>query len=305
MYQFLYCFDQNYVKQAFTSIISILENVDQNINFDIITNLSQDKIHIPTKINNHKYLDSITFHKINMSNVELYNLSEAHVTEATFYRLFLQDYIKDSSLITYLDCDIICLSNPLPALDSVYEMIKKENKIISFSTEIKRSDGYRYFDDLSLKGDKYFNAGVMVFNLKEWTKVNVKEKALNLIPEIKEKAIFWDQDILNIIFDNKYSELPKELNSRSREEEIPNVIFHHFSGKHKPWTIKGFDQKYSHDFHKFYKHIYNKKYFLSTSNFKNGKKQLSNYLSNEFKFNLDNIIFVYYAIKALIKKVLN
>ena len=75
MYQFLYCFDQNYVKQAFTSIISILENVDRNIKFDIITNLSEDKIHIPKKIYNHDFLESISFHKINMSNVELYNLS--------------------------------------------------------------------------------------------------------------------------------------------------------------------------------------------------------------------------------------
>ena len=53
MYQFLYCFDQNYVKQAFTSIISILENVDQNIKFDIITNLSENEIRVPKKIKNH------------------------------------------------------------------------------------------------------------------------------------------------------------------------------------------------------------------------------------------------------------
>ena len=88
MYQFLYCFDQNYVKQAFTSIISILENVDQNIKFDIITNLSKDEIRVPKKIKNHHYLESISFHKINISNIDLYNLSEAHVTEATFIDSF-------------------------------------------------------------------------------------------------------------------------------------------------------------------------------------------------------------------------
>ena len=107
MYQFLYCFDQNYVKQAFTSIISILENVDQNIKFDIITNLSKDEIQVPKKIKNHHYLESISFHEINISNINLYNLSEAHVTEATFYRLFLQDYIMAENFITYLDCDVI------------------------------------------------------------------------------------------------------------------------------------------------------------------------------------------------------
>ena len=59
------------------------------------------------------------------------------------------------------------------------------------------------------------------------------------------------------------------------------------------------------DFHKFYEHIYRKKYFITTSNFKNGKKHLYNYLSNKFKFDLDNITFVYHAIRSLIKKVLN
>lgn len=305
MYQFLYCFDQNYVKQAFTSIISILENVDQNIKFDIITNLSTDEIRVPKKIKNHNYLESISFHKINISNIDLYNLSEAHVTEATFYRLFLQDYIFDKNFITYLDCDVICLSNPLSALDKVYKKMLSDKKHVSFNTEINRGDGYKYFDDLSLKGDKYFNAGVMIFNPTEWRNLNVKGKALSLIPKIREKAIFWDQDILNIIFDNNYFELPDELNSRSREKEMTNLIFHHFSGKYKPWTVKGFDQKHSSDFHQFYKYIYRSRYLITTSNFKNGRKHLGSYLSKKFKFDLKNIIFVYHAIKSLIKKVLN
>ena len=305
MYQFLYCFDQNYVKQAFTSIVSILENVNQKIKFDIITNLPQDKIRIPKKIKNHYFLDNISFHKINISDIELYNLSEAHVTEATFYRLFLQDYIKSENFITYLDCDVICLTNPLPALDKVYKEMLINKNHVSFNTETYRSQGHKFFDDLSLEGNKYFNAGVMIFNPKEWNNLNVKEKALNLIPKIKEKAILWDQDILNIIFDNNYFELPDELNSRSRENEITNITFHHFSGKYKPWTIHGFHQKYSSDFHYFYNQIYTNRYFITTSNIKNDLKHLGSYLHKRFKFNLKNIIFVYYATKSIIRRILN
>ena len=302
MYQFLYCFDQNYVKQAFTSIISILENVDQKIKIDIITNLPSEKIRVPKKIKNHNFLDRISFHKINISEIELYNLSDAHVTEATFYRLFLQDYIESEGFITYLDCDVICLTNPLRALDKVYNEMSINKKHVAFNTEIHRGDGYKYFDDLSLEGDKYFNAGVMIFSPTEWKNTNVKKKALYLIPKIKEKAIFWDQDILNIIFDNKYFELPEKLNSRSRENEISNIVFHHFSGKYKPWTIRGFHQKYSLEFHNFYNQIYRSKYLITTSNFENGVKHLGSFLNKRFKLNLKNIIFVYYAIKSVIRK---
>ena len=304
MYQFLYCFDQNYIKQAFTSIISILENVDQKIKIDIITNLPQEKIRVPKKIKNHNYLDSVSFHRINISEVELYNLSEAHVTEATFYRLFLQDYIKSENFITYLDCDVICLTNPLTTLDKVYKELLMNKKYVSFNTEIYRGDGYKYFDDLSLEGDKYFNAGVMIFHPTEWKNANVKENSLNLIPKIKEKAIFWDQDILNIIFDKNYFELPDQLNSRSRNNDIADIIFHHFSGKHKPWTIKGFHQKHSSDFHNFYNQIYRGRYLIITSNFRNGVKHLGSYLNKRFEFNLKNIIFVYYAIKSVITKMI-
>ena len=50
-----------------------------------------------------------------------------------------------------------------------------------------------------------------------------------MIPKIREKAIFWDQDILNIIFDNNYFELPDELNSRSRETEMTKFDIPSFS----------------------------------------------------------------------------
>ena len=121
--------------------------------------------------------------------------------------------------------------------------------------------------------------------------------------KVNQKMVNFLEEFIDEITSN--FELPKELNSRSREEEIPNIIFHHFSGKHKPWTIKGFDQKHSSDFHQFYKYIYRRRYLITTSNFKNGKKHLKSYLSKKFKFDLKNIIFVYHSIVSLIKKVLN
>ena len=44
MLHFLYCFDTNYTKQAFTSIFSILENVDKPVSIHIITDIKEEKI---------------------------------------------------------------------------------------------------------------------------------------------------------------------------------------------------------------------------------------------------------------------
>ena len=43
------------------------------------------------------------------------------------------------NFITYLDCDVICLSNPLSALDKVYKTMSSEKKHVSFNTEINRT----------------------------------------------------------------------------------------------------------------------------------------------------------------------
>tara|TARA_B100001250_G_scaffold284114_1_gene246173 strand:+ start:22941 stop:23861 length:921 start_codon:yes stop_codon:yes gene_type:complete len=305
MYHFLYCFDNNYIKQAFTSVFSVLENVDKKITLHLISNLSEKNIKVPKKIQNHKYLDSLVFYEINLPTLNLYNLENAHVSEATFYRLFLQDYLEIEGFVTYLDCDVICLENPLNKIDDVINNLKRSDKIVSFNTEILRGDGYGYFEDLNLQGDSYFNAGVMVFDFGKWVDFKVKEKSLDLIPKIKDKALFWDQDILNIIFDSINLELPTELNSRTREESNNLVIFHHFSGKYKPWSINGIKQRFSNEFHDFFRTIYKEKYLINVSNFTNGKKHLNEKIKDrEIRFDKQGFSLLYYSLKALIKTIL-
>ena len=37
----------------------------------------------------------------------------------------------------------------------------------------------------------------MIVNLKKWKDLNYSEKSQQLINELKNKAQFWDQDVLN------------------------------------------------------------------------------------------------------------
>ena len=67
---------------------------------------------------------------------------------------------------------------------------------------------------------------------------------LHLINFYKDKIIFWDQDVLNKFFDNKFLELSNNLNFRVYEPVDYNqldseAILLHYSGNAKPWTIQG------------------------------------------------------------------
>ena len=306
MLDFIYCFDSNYLRQAMTSIYSLLDNVSEPINIHIITNIDKEKIQIPEQILFHQSLNESSVYQINLSNLELYNLKSAHVTEATFYRLFLEDHINLNGYATYLDCDILCLRDPVKLIKQIYNKLEQNNLPVSFNTEIKRGQGYDYFEKLDLKGSRYFNAGVMVFNLTSWKKFKVKFSAIDLISILKDKALFWDQDILNVIFDEKFYELPVELNSRSRFDEKydKNIIFHHFSGKYKPWTVRGISQKNSSLFHKMYQKIYGQKYLISVSNNKNALKQIIEEIStSKLKLNKKGLEILFYAFMGILRNI--
>ena len=80
-----------------------------------------------------------------------------------------------------------------------------------------------------MKSDKYFNAGVMLVDLFYWNKNNLTEKSLNAVKKLKNKAKFWDQDILNSIIDGNYLSLNYELNYRTsylnKNKNIQDLTF--------------------------------------------------------------------------------
>ena len=118
MLNFLYCFDDGYNTQAQCSIFSLLENVDEKINIYIIHKNKNDNDFISPEITNHKYLNKIKVFKFKYEKDLFPNLDNAHITQATYYRLHIEKYLDNEiDFITYLDGDIICFSNPIPQIN--------------------------------------------------------------------------------------------------------------------------------------------------------------------------------------------
>ncbi|MAW09548.1 MAG: hypothetical protein CMC23_05460 [Flavobacteriaceae bacterium] len=275
---FLYCFDENYNKQALISIISLLDNLKEKINIYIIHNRPETIINQLETIKNNKFIDNVDVFQYENSNIELPNLNNSHVSEATYFRLFIENYLpEDIEEIVYIDADIICMSNPLIKINETFTEMKNKNMYIGALTEFMKNEYSKsHFERLSLKSKNYFNAGVLLINFKFWKNNNLQNKFLKLIENHRKVIKFWDQDILNSYFDGSYFELDSSLNYKVNltkkdysnnftKDELDNAIFLHYAGSFKPWTVRGAYHKKSQFYHDYFLQVFNKYYHIENT----------------------------------------
>ena len=272
MLNFLYCFDENYNQMGFTSIISLLDSIGEKINIHIIHKLEETKKFIPNIISNHKNLNEINVFSFDRSFDHFPNVEKSHISEATYYRLFLEDYLRDDDFYVYLDADVVCLDDPIPYIKSKIKLMG-QNKIPIAAMkheEILQNDQRSL--KLGISNGNYFNAGVMVINTRVWNKYCVKDQAIKIIKDKNEELYLWDQDVLNIIFSGNYEKIDNNYNYRmnllnfENEEKAyidNNVYLIHYYGKSKPWTIRGIGFGVSEYYQENYRKIFKDKYHIT------------------------------------------
>ena len=273
MLNFLYCCDENYNLQFQTSLFSLLENISEKINIYLIHKPGFNKESLSEKITKHIKLNEFNLIEFGSEVSEFPNIIDAHVSEATYYRLFVDEHLnKFSDVLIYLDADIICVDDPLEQFSKHIVELKESDFIISVKTEHSITDSQ---ERLGMTSHEYFNAGVMVIDYQKWLKQEIGEKLRNKLKNNKKNLKFWDQDILNMFFDGKYLELHKDLNSRvymnayeklddkerieftnKLKEKGINLKLLHFAGKFKPWSLKGILNKKSKPYHDYFEDIF-------------------------------------------------
>ncbi len=310
MLNFLYCLDSNYNQQFLTSLNSVLENIDEKVNCFVIHKNPESLKVLLSELNfEHKNMNSFNLFKFNESIKDFPNLGNNHISEATYYRFFIDNYFDETiNDIIYLDCDIICLNNPTKILNELKNKVSSSSNVIAASTEYIKSNKTReVFDRLEMKSNTYFNAGVMVIDVKKWRDQNIQKLLVNLMNEIYENIDFWDQDIMNCFFDGDYLELSEYLNYKDtqinnsiNEDHSRSIIFLHYAGSNKPWTIPGSLSNYAKYFHESYSKVFKEKYLL-TNNYR--KKALFDlvqiFLTFKFLKLNDPINFLKLSIKSL------
>ena len=293
---FLYCLDKNYNIQALMSFYTLNKHSNKNLNIFIAHKQPES---LKKLLSNFK-LEHLSFKFIKIDNTfNLPNLQNSHVTEATYYRMFAINLIKEKlDHIIYIDSDILFNSDPVPLFDDVLSDLYNSKHIISANTIGKYNTNDQetndYFDYLNID-KKYFNAGVLIYDLDKYFIQDIGKKLEQHLINFNKEAKYWDQDILNTFFNGEYLELPKTLNNtvviEDYDADIENLQKFktlHFAGKTKPWHIEGLKYPLGKHFQNQYKIIFEKNYFISPFDKKRHLKELYDLLKNKKKLNHNN-----------------
>lgn len=264
----LLCFDSNYNFQAEVTMTSLIQNSSVSISFYIIHDNPENFDEMKSRLLNYDKVNEINIYKFKKrAEVTFPNFDESHMTEATYYRLFIADYIpNDVREIMYIDPDIICINKFDELYKRTMDNLIKVGNILAARTEHIESIDSETATRLDLTSNKYFNAGVTFINYKKWLEENYTEKLTLHMNYLGDRVLWYDQDILNSYVDGMYSELPPQLNFTdiySSIEEIENqAVFYHYWGKMKPWTIKGFLHFGESFYQIIYRNIFEKNYHI-------------------------------------------
>lgn len=251
--------DENYAIPTMTMIKSIECNTKEKINIVILDGGMTEN----TKkrfVNN--FMDSlIDIIMYTIDNSILPNLKTSErMPIVTYYRLLIPDILYQFEKVLYLDSDIIVLgdiSNLFridlgdKALGAVHEMNKKA-LYVSFMWGIKPCKEL----GIPLKSH-YFNAGVLLMNLKKWREENISKKIFEYFENYEKYVYFHDQDGLNAVLWNDWLELPptwnvmtalyeakdwkeSSFNQNTYEEVLENAELIHYinCSMWKPWMAK-------------------------------------------------------------------
>lgn len=235
--------DINYLPYFTVALTSLLENNAGIINRIFLVHDINDKNSF-TKILEffkNKYNKEIELLKINGNLFNDYRLSH-QLTKATYFRLHFANLLPvDIDKVLFLDSDIIIRSSLKTLLHLDFK--HPDNPVLEYYVyavdhqftpqEITR------LRKLEFTGHKYFNAGVLLINLKKWRQDNVTEKFISTLERFNNDILWADQDILNLVFDQQWGELDYAYNAFQTSRKTDNgykII--HYIGASKPWHFR-------------------------------------------------------------------
>ena len=240
--------DDNYAQHCAVLMCSVYCNNPGNIIFHIVESDLSDDNKIKLRKIADDYNQRVFFHNFTLKNKEFYKLGIGSASSiVTYYRIFITSIIDDPSInrILYLDCDIVVNSDisELFKLNLADWPIAAVRDILYPVKDIHRHNiGLGY-------NDRYFNAGVLLFNLSLWRQNHYEEKLIEFCKE-DNYAYFADQDALNSVFMGKWLELSpcwnrfnlvkyKDVYFKTKADELDFIyeprIVHYASPAARPW----------------------------------------------------------------------
>jgi lipopolysaccharide biosynthesis glycosyltransferase len=170
-----------------------------------------------------------------------------HFQKATYYRLLIPEFVNENKIL-YLDSDLIVTG-------SIKELY--QTNLEDYYVAAVEDPGFDRHLELKMRLDShYFNAGVMLLNLKLWKETQLHIKVVDFISSNPSVVRYADQDGLNAIIDGKWKKMHLRYNQLSVlfeedhkhvlecfsnseiEESRKSPVIVHFTGAIKPWDFR-------------------------------------------------------------------
>lgn len=242
--------DDNYIPFLAVTLQSIVDNSSKENFYDI-------KI-LNTSILEKNKQKILKFKRENV-DIEFVNIQEElkkissklytrdYYSKTTYYRLLIPDIYKEYDKALYLDSDIVLLDD----VANLYNTDMEDNLVAATTDETVSS--VPIFIDyvekvVGVKSYKnYFNAGVLLMNLKAMRECNFIDKFVYLLDTVKF-SVAQDQDYLNRIckgrvkiLDESWNKMPLE-SLADKEYDESKIKLIHYNLAYKPWHFE--DIKY-------------------------------------------------------------
>lgn len=239
----LIAINENYIEPAKTMLFSLACQQEEHLVVYLLqSSIRQEKLDdlqafVGTKC--HGELVDVRIDKALFSNVP----KAKWWTEETYYRLISFAILPECvERILWLDADIIVKGN----ISELYNQDFEGNYIVA--CDVDDEDPHQRLG--LCKEHKYFNAGVILYNLSLIRKNFRIQDIFNCIETHRNHLNALDQDVLNVLFENrvKYEDASIYnhgifgfylLTGRQMEAVRNQAKIIHYIGSMKPWNPKG------------------------------------------------------------------
>lgn len=167
-----------------------------------------------------------------MTKVENFKISD-RISLETYFKLQIPDLLnRKIDKVLYLDADTIIrkdISNLWNTNLRGYCLGAVENPNAEYRKEA-----------LSIPNEEsYFNAGVLLLNLRRWRKLQISKVVHDFIRNNPDKIELHEQDALNAVLFRNWLKLDFTWNYQIKRVDQINIsdpAIVHFNGKKKPWN---------------------------------------------------------------------
>ena len=244
-----FAIDDNYCPFLSIAVHSILKNASRDYKYDIYVlhngMADENKSIIENQIKDDasiEFVDVLEFvdmkEKLDLLADKL--VTRDYYTKTTYYRLFIPNMFPNLDKALYLDVDIVVNGD----ISKLYN-VELGNNLVGAIPDSAVQNTPVFVDyvenALGVKGDRYFNAGILLMNLKQMREEDFEGKFIDLLGKYSFR-VAQDQDYLNVLtkdrveyIDYSWNVMPIPNNICSSEEI--NLI--HYNMLWKPWIFKG------------------------------------------------------------------